>query len=133
MFFIITLIVCAWFVLEVLFAVFCQLSAPLFKLAGNAILWIIKKAIYAILFTTGITIGFLIGAILGIIKAPIDLIINRTSNNSNKKDDFDENNYNHDFYQLDSYTQDLIRQAKRNNFTSVYNGQDLLRVKDFLA
>ena len=133
MFFIITLIVCAWFVLEVLFAIFCQLSAPLFKLAGNAILWIIKKAIHAILFTTGITIGFLIGAILGIIKAPIDLIINRTSNNSNKKDTSEANDYNYDFYKLDKYTQDLIRQARRNNFTCVHNGEELLHVKDFLA
>ena len=133
MFAIVAIIVCIWCLIEAAFAIFCGLTAPLFKLAGNAILWIIKKAIYAILFTIGITIGFLIGVILGIIKAPIDLIMNRTSNNSNKKDISEANDYNYDFYQLDKYTQDLIRSARKNNFTSVYNGQDLLRVKDFLA
>ena len=132
MFFIVTMIVCVWCLIEAVFAIFCGLTAPLFKLLGKAILWMIKKAIYAILFTIGITIGFLIGAIFGIIKAPIDLIINKTSNSSNKKED-SETNYNYDFYQLDSYTQDLIRQAKRNNFTCVHNGEELLHVKDFLA
>ena len=121
MFAIVAIIVCIWCLIEAAFAIFCGLTAPLFKLAGNAILWIIKKAIYAILFTIGITI------------APIDLIMNRTSNNSNKKDTSDTNDYNYDFYQLDSYTQDLIRSARKNNFTSVYNGEELLRVKDFLA
>ncbi|WP_298029161.1 hypothetical protein [uncultured Campylobacter sp.] len=133
MFFIITMIVCIWCLIEAVFAIFCGLTAPLFKLAGKAILWIIKKTIYAILFTIGITIGFLIGAIFGIIKAPIDLIMNKTSNSSNKKEASDANDYNYGFYQLDSYTQDLIRSARKDNFTCVHNGEELLHVKDFLA
>ena len=124
MFFIITLIVCAWFVLEVLFAVFCQLSAPLFKLLGNGIVWLISWIIGSIVF--------ILGVIFYVIPAKIlDRILGRKKHLN--KDTSDANDYNYDFYQLDKYTQDLIRSARKNNFTSVYNGQDLLRVKDFLA
>ncbi len=124
MFFIITLIVCAWFVLEVLFAIFCQLSAPLFKLIGNGIAWLICWIFGSIVF--------ILGVIFYVIPAKIlDRILGRKKHS--KKDASDANDYNYDFYQLDSYTQDLIRQARRNNFTCVHNGEELLHVEDFLA
>ena len=120
MFFIMTLIVCAWFVLEVLFAIFCQLSAPLFKLLFKGIGLLIGYTFAGIAFLLMLIFWGIPKGIYDGLKGP-------------KKEASDANDYNYDFYQLDSYTQDLIRQAKRNNFTCVHNGEELLHVKDFLA
>ena len=122
MFLIVTLIVCAWIFIEVLFALFCQLTAPLFKLLGTAILWLI-----------GTILGLTIRLIIAIILSPYHFIKGMIEGYKEQELLKDANDYNYDFYQLDKYTQDLIRSARKNNFTSVYNGQDLLRVKDFLA
>lgn len=124
MFAIVAIIVCIWCLIEAVFAIFCGLTAPLFKLIGNGIVWLISWIIGSIVF--------ILGVIFYVIPAKIlDRILGRKKHS--KKDDSDANDYNYDFYQLDSYTQDLIKSARKNNFTSVYNGQDLLRVKDFLA
>ena len=122
MFLIVTLIICAWIFIEVLFALFCQLTAPLFKLLGTAILWLI-----------GSILGLAIRLIISIILAPYYFIKGVREGYKEEELSREANDYNYDFYQLDKYTQDLIRSARKNNFTSVYNGQDLLRVKDFLA
>ena len=122
MFLIVTIIICAWIFIEVLFALFCQLTAPLFKLLGTAILWLI-----------GSILGLAIRLIIAIILSPYHFIKGMIEGYKEQELLKDANDYNYDFYQLDKYTQDLIRSARKNNFTSVYNGQDLLRVKDFLA
>ena len=122
MFLIVTLIICAWIFIEVLFALFCQLTAPLFKLLGTAILWLI-----------GSILGLAIRLIIAIILSPYHFIKGMIEGYKEEELLKDANDYNYDFYQLDKYTQNLIRNARKNNFTSIYNGQDLLQVKDFLA
>ena len=122
MFFIITIIVCVWCLIEAVFAIFCGLTAPLFKLLGKAVLWLI-----------GSILGLTIRLIIGIILSPYYFIKGMIQGYKEEEAAKEANDYNYDFYQLDKYTQDLIRSARKNNFTSVYNGQDLLRVKDFLA
>ena len=112
-----TIIICAWFVIEVLFAIFCQLTAPLFKLLGNAILWILEKTLTLIIFIPLLPFIIIIGIVKGYREGKT----------------LKEEKYNYDFYQLDKYTQDLIKRAKRNNHPFVHNGQDLFQVKDFLA
>ena len=101
MFAIVAIIVCIWCLIEAVFAIFCGLTAPLFKLIGNGIAWLICWIIGSIFFVLGV--------IFYVIPAKI---LDRI---------------------LDSYTQDLIRQARRNNFTCVHNGEEVLHVKDFLA
>ena len=124
MFAIVAIIVCIWCLIEAVFAIFCGLTAPLFKLIGNGIAWLICWIIGSIFFVLGV--------IFYVIPAKIlDRILGRKKHS--KKEASDANDYNYDFYQLDSYTQDLIRQARRNNFTCVHNGKDLLHVEDFLA
>lgn len=122
MFAIVAIIVCIWCLIEAVFAIFCGLTAPLFKLLGNAILWLI-----------GSILGLAIRLIIGIILSPYHFIKGMIEGYKEQELLKEANDYNYDFYQLDKYTQDLIRSARKNNFTSVYNGQDLLRVKDFLA
>ena len=122
MFAIVAIIVCIWCLIEAVFAIFCGLTAPLFKLLGKAILWLI-----------GSILGLAIRLIIGIILSPYHFIKGMIEGYKEQELLKDANDYNYDFYQLDKYTQDLIRSARKNNFTSVYNGQDLLRVKDFLA
>ncbi|WP_298094922.1 hypothetical protein [uncultured Campylobacter sp.] len=122
MFAIVAIIVCIWCLIEAVFAIFCGLTAPLFKLLGKAILWLI-----------GSILGLAIRLIIGIILSPYHFIKGMIEGYKEQELLKEANDYNYDFYQLDKYTQDLIRSARKNNFTSVYNGQDLLRVKDFLA
>ena len=122
MFAIVAIIVCIWCLIEAVFAIFCGLTAPLFKLLGRAILWLI-----------GSILGLAIRLIIGIILSPYYFIKGMREGYKEQKLLKEANDYNYDFYQLDKYTQDLIRNARKNNFTSVYNGQDLLQVKDFLA
>lgn len=122
MFAIVAIIVCIWCLIEAAFAIFCGLTAPLFKLLGKAILWLI-----------GSILGLTIRLIIGIILSPYYFIKGMIQGYKEEEMRKEANDYNYDFYQLDSYTQDLIRQAKRNNFTCVHNGEELLHVKDFLA
>lgn len=122
MFAIVAIIVCIWCLIEAAFAIFCGLTAPLFKLLGRAILWLI-----------GTILGLTIRLIIAIILSPYHFIKGMIEGYKEQELLKDANDYNYDFYQLDKYTQDLIRSARKNNFTSVYNGQDLLQVKDFLA
>lgn len=122
MFAIVAIIVCIWCLIEAVFAIFCGLTAPLFKLLGKAILWLI-----------GSILGLAIRLIIGIILSPYHFIKGMIEGYKEQELLKEANDYNYDFYQLGKYTQDLIRSARKNNFTSVYNGQDLLRVKDFLA
>ena len=122
MFAIVAIIVCIWCLIEAVFAIFCGLTAPLFKLLGKAILWLI-----------GSILGLAIRLIIGIILSPYHFIKGMIEGYKEQELLKEANDYNYDFYQLDKYTQDLIRSARKNNFTSVYNGQDLLQVKDFLA
>ena len=119
---IVTIIVCAWIFIEVLFALFCQLTAPLFRLLGHAIIWLI-----------GSILGLAIGLIIAIILAPYRFIKGMIEGYKEQEALKEANDYNYDFYQLDKYTQDLIRSARKDNFTSVHNGEELLHVKDFLA
>lgn len=122
MFAIIAIIVTVWCLIEAVFAIFCGLTAPLFKLLGKAILWLI-----------GSILGLTIRLIIAIILAPYHFIKGMIEGYKEQELLEEANDYNYNFYQLDSYTQDLIRQAKRNNFTCVHNGEELLHVKDFLA
>ena len=122
MFAIVAIIVTVWCLIEAVFAIFCGLTAPLFKLLGKAILWLI-----------GSILGLVIRLIIGIILSPYHFIKGMIQGYKEQEALKEANDYNYDFYQLDSYTQDLIRQARRNNFTCVYNGEEVLHVKDFLA
>jgi len=122
MFAIVAIIVCIWCLIEAVFAIFCGLTAPLFKLLGKAILWLI-----------GSILGLAIRLIIGIILSPYHFIKGMIQGYKEEEMLKEANDYNYDFYQLDSYTQDLIRQARRNNFTCVHNGEEVLHVKDFLA